>query len=266
MKYITGSIGKFVVTGLLFFMISVQSFSQDKNKREFYQVTVYHYTTSEQEQIIDQYLEKAWLPALHRMRISDIGVFAPVTNDTATDKRIYVVVPLQSLDALTKIPATLAKDKNYQAEASAYLDASYDKAPYQRMESILLQAFTKAPKMQRPALKGSMDQRIFELRSYESATEKIFANKVKMFNEGNEISIFRRLHFNAIFYGEVMAGGRMPNLMYMTSFENMDDRNAHWKSFSADAEWKTVSSLPEYQHNVSHIDIILMHPKPYSDY
>jgi hypothetical protein len=134
------------------------------------------------------------------------------------------------------------------------------------MENILLEAFPLAPKMQLPALKSGKKDRVYELRSYESATEKIYRNKVQMFNEGGEIALFKRLNFNAIFYGNVIAGSKMPNLMYMTSFENMEDRDNHWKTFSADPEWKKLSALPEYQKNVSHIDITLIYPAEYSDY
>jgi hypothetical protein len=58
----------------------------------------------------------------------------------------------------------------------------------------------------------------------------------------------------------------MPNLMYMTSFENMQDREAHWKSFGDDPSWKKLSAAPEYQNNVSHIDITFLHPTDYSDF
>jgi len=57
----------------------------------------------------------------------------------------------------------------------------------------------------------------------------------------------------------------MPNLMYMTSFENMASREQHWKDFSADPFWKKLVADPQYQHNVSHIDIIFLHPTAYSD-
>ncbi len=87
-----------------------------------------------------------------------------------------------------------------------------------------------------------------------------------MFNEGDEIGLFERLNFNAIFYGEVIAGSKMPNLMYMTSFDNMQERDEHWKKFSADPYWKKLSSLPEYQQNVSHIDINFLRPLDFSDY
>jgi len=120
--------------------------------------------------------------------------------------------------------------------------------------------------MELPKLNGPKKERVYELRSYESATEKIFENKVKMFNEGDEIGLFKRLNFNAVFYSRVLSGSKMPNLMYMTTFENKADRDAHWKNFSADPYWKKLSSMEEYQHNVSHIDIYFLQPAEYSDF
>ncbi|MBS1567680.1 MAG: NIPSNAP family protein, partial [Bacteroidetes bacterium] len=119
--------------------------------------------------------------------------------------------------------------------------------------------------MQLPALKSAHEEHIYELRSYESATEKLNVNKVQMFNTGGEIALFKRLGFNAIFYAGVISGSHMPNLMYMTSFENRAARDEHWKTFGDDAEWKKLKALPEYQNNVSHADIVLCHATPYSD-
>ncbi len=79
-----------------------------------------------------------------------------------------------------------------------------------------------------------------------------------MFNEGGEIALFEQLRFNAIFYGEVLAGSKMPNLMYMASFENMEVRNEHWKTFSASPVWKMLSADPQYQNNVSKINLKTM--------
>ena len=39
-----------------------------------------------------------------------------------------------------------------------------------------------------------------------------------MFNAGGEIDIFTKLNFNAVFYGDVIVGSHMPNLMYLTCF------------------------------------------------
>jgi len=77
--------------------------------------------------------------------------------------------------------------------------------------------------------------------------------------------LFKKLGFNAVFYASVLSGAHMPNLMYMTSFENMASREQHWKTFGSDPFWKNLSASPEYQHNVSHIDIVFLHPTDYSD-
>lgn len=237
-----------------------------KPPRELYQITVYHFSNEAQEKMLDNYLQNALLPALHRLGMLQVGVFKALANDTATDKILYVFTTIQSLDFAIKLPLKLQSDKAYQEASAAYTNAAYTAPPYSRMETILLRAFPLAPKMQVPLLKSAKKDRVYELRSYESATEKIFANKVHMFNEGDEIGLFKRLNFNASFYASVIAGSKMPNLMYMTSFENMADRDAHWKNFVDDPHWKKISKMPEYQHNVSHADIIFLRPTPYSDF
>jgi len=251
---------------LLFLPVLLSSWSKgSKPAREFYQFTIYHFSSVEQEKALDNYLEHALLPALHRMNINHVGVFKAIANDTAAAKVLYVLIPVKSLDMVTKIPAKLTNDKEYQSKGAGYINAAYTAPPYSRMEAILLQAFTLAPQAQVPSLNAPKKERVYELRSYESATEKIYENKVRMFNEGDEIGLFKRLNFNAVFYSEVIAGSKIPNLMYMTSFENMADRDAHWKSFVSDPYWKKLSAMPEYQNNVSHIDITFLRPAEYSD-
>lgn len=237
-----------------------------KDNREFYQFTIYHYSSIEQEKILDEYLQQALLPALHRMSIPNIGVFKPLGNDTSTGKSLYVFFSFASLDRITAIQKTLEEDKAYQTAGAAYINATHTVPPYSRFEKIITQAFPLAPTMKLPNLESDKNQRVYELRSYESATEKIFRNKVQMFNEGDEIGLFSRLNFNAVFYSEVIAGGKMPNLMYMTSFSDMADRDAHWKNFVEDPYWKKLSSMPEYKDNVSHIDITFLRPVSYSDF
>lgn len=248
-----------VVTGLPAFCFN------KKPDREFYQIKIYHFKTPEQEKSIDAYLKNALIPALHRTGISKTGVFKPLANDTAADKLIYVLMPLRSFEQLLALPEVLDKDADYNSAAADYLNAVYNNPPYTRMESVLLKAFRLAPRMQLHHLTGPQADRIFEMRSYESPTEKLYLNKVHMFNEGGEVPLFKRLDFNAIFYADVINGSHMPNLMYMTCFDNMAARDAHWKTFSADPEWKKLSAMPGYQHNVSKAEIILMHAAEYSD-
>lgn len=251
---------------LLLLALSVSWMTPGKNNPAVYQLTVYQYRDSAQEKILDNYLSEALIPALHKLKFEKTGVFKALANDTSLVKKIYVLIKGSSLDELAAISGKLNAVPGFKEKGAAYTDAVYTHPPYERMEVIYLKAFPLAPGLEIPSLKSPKNERVYELRSYESATEKIFRNKVHMFNEGGEIALFKRLNFNAIFYGEVIAGARMPNLMYMTSFENMADRDAHWKSFSSDPEWKKLSALPEYQKNVSHIDITFLRPAGYSDY
>ncbi|MCW3092868.1 MAG: family containing protein [Ferruginibacter sp.] len=252
---------------ILLFALPLLSTAERPNKDgEFYQITIYHFSTGDQQKLIDQYLQQAYLPALHRQKLKNIGVFTAIANDTAADKRLYLVIPIKSLKQVTEITENLAGDNEYQLNGKTYLEATYKTPPYTRMEKILTQAFPLAPFLTLPKLTGPAAERVYELRSYESATEKIFQNKVQMFNEGGEIALFKQLNFNAVFYSSVIAGSNMPNLMYMTSFENMADRNAHWKSFGASPEWKKLSAMPEYQNNVSKNTSYFLHTTPYSDY
>jgi hypothetical protein len=235
-------------------------------KQEFYSIKIYQLKNKEQEERVDKFLKAAYLPALHRLGIPEVGVFKPIGNDTAAIRRIYVLIPLRTLEQFTGLPGSLAKDAQYQADGKDYLEAVYDNVPYLRIESVLLQAFPDMPRHAAPkSLTTPPSERIYELRSYEGPTEKYFTNKVQMFNQGGEIGLFQRLGFNAVFYASVVSGAHMPNLMYMTSFANMAAREEHWKNFSSDPFWKTLSAAPEYQHNVSHIDIVFMHPADYSD-
>lgn len=254
------------VVALLLVQTNSMAQQKAKAKKEFYQFTIYHYSTAEQEKILDTYLEDALLPALHRMNINTVGVFKPWGNDTLAAKLLYVFMPLSSIDKTITIKEKLLTDEVYLTAGAAYINSLHNLAPYNRIETIISASFPLAPAMKLPALKAVKKERVYELRSYESATEKIFDNKVHMFNEGDEIGLFTKLNFNAVFYSSVIAGSKMPNLMYLTCFENMEDRDAHWKSFGDHPGWKKLSSMPEYQNNVSHIDITFLQPADYSDF
>lgn len=232
--------------------------------REYYQIRIYHVKTEAQVQRVDSFLRTAYLPALHRAGIREVGVFKPVTQDTA-DLKIYVLIPFRSLEHFEKLPATLEKDAAYQQAGSSYINAAHNNTAYTRLESILLRAFIGMPVHATPGLTGPKSERVYELRSYESPSEKYHINKVKMFNDGDEVGIFRRLGFNAVFYAEVLSGSRMPNLMYMTTFRDQADRDARWKSFSADPDWKKLSAMEEYKNNVSKADKFFLRPVEYSD-
>ncbi|HEY0108235.1 MAG TPA: NIPSNAP family protein [Fibrella sp.] len=229
-------------------------------KREFYQLKIYHVKNDSQKERLEKFVQQAYLPALHRAGVGKVGVFKP----TQTDSLLFILIPFKSADQFAKLAGQLDKDKQYASAAQDYMNAEFNNPVYSRFESILMEAFEGMPTLNVPALTSAPSERIYELRSYEAATEKLHENKISQFNNG-ELDIFKRLGFNTVFCGQVRAGGRMPNLMYMTSFENKAARDAHWKEFSADPAWKKLNAMPEYAHNFMRMDMYLLNPTAYSE-
>jgi hypothetical protein len=246
---------------LFVILINLTSYGQGTN---YYQIKIYH-TTKAQEPIVENFLKTAYIPALKRNGVAKVGVFKPIALDT-TDFKIYVFISFNSLDQFDKLNPTLSKDQQYKTAAKEYLEAPYNKPSYSRIESILLRAFSGMPMPEVPKLTAPKNERVYELRSYESASENYAASKIKQFNEGSEITIFKDLNFNAVFYGEVLSGARMPNLMYMTTFNNKADRDTHWQAFNTAPVWQALRAQTEYQRNTSKSDIIFLYPTEYSDY
>ena len=248
-----------------FIVLSFNCYSEQTSNGIF-QIRIYHLKNDAQVKATDHYLETAFLPALHRFGIKNIGVFKPIANDTAAQKRIYVLIRFSSADQWKKMNDRLNSDAVYQSSGKDFLNGDAKNPGFERMESILLEPFSAHPGLTLPKKKNA--ERIFELRSYESPTEVLFEKKVAMFNTGGEIPIFNRLGFNPVFYGKVISGSRMPNLMYMPVFDNEEKKNEGWKRFGSDTTWKRISTIPENQNdvNVNHIDSIMMHSTDYSDY
>jgi hypothetical protein len=254
---------KKIISALLFILILTCSFSL--SARDYYQIKVYTLKDKAQEATVDKYLKEAYLPALHKIGINTVGVFKPIADEQTVETKIFVFIPLTDLSQIESIDLKLANDKQYLLAGAEYINAKHDNPPYQRIESILLKAFAKMPAFYKPNFDTPKSEQIFELRSYEGASEKIWRKKVEMFNEGGETNIFKEVGSNAIFYGEVISGANMPNLMYMTSYSDMESNAAHWAEFRKHPDWKELSGKEEYKNTVSHIDKWLCHPTEYSD-
>ncbi|SFU10501.1 NIPSNAP protein [Algoriphagus locisalis] len=253
-----------LITSLLILAVTFLSSTSFAQKRDFYELRTYHFENAEQEAMLDDYLANAFIPAAHKYGIAKVGVFKPIASQPNAGKAIYLFLPFKSMNDFVALEGKLAKDQAYQTAGSAYINASHTNPPYKRIESSLLQAMSGQPKFAESKLTNAKKDRVYELRSYEAATERLYQAKVKMFNSG-EMDIFEKLNCSPIFYGETIAGANMPNLVYMTTHENMDIRNEHWKQFGTDPDWLGMRDLPEYANTVSRNDTKLLYPVEYSE-
>ena len=234
--------------------------------REFYEIRIYHLSNATQEKRVDDFLKNALIPAFHKNNILHVGVFKPLANDTAAIRKIYVLIPYKSLEQFTSVTDRIDKDKDFLSSGADYINAPDNDPPYLRIEKILTKAFPKAPVMQPVKMTSPFSERVYEMRSYESHTEKLHAKKVQMFNDGDEIGLFKRLGFNAVFYSQALTGSALPNLIYMITFHNMAAHDKLWDNFRNDPQWKKLSALPEYQNVMYKADSFLLRPTDYSDY
>jgi hypothetical protein len=227
--------------------------------REFYELRTYEMQTGNRKAILNDYLEKACIPALNRLGSKPVGVFTVLSGSNSLD--LFVLVPHASLESFLAAPARLAADAEYQKAAAPYLAASIDNPAYTRFESTLLWAFKGVPRLRVPAETAGNKPRIFELRIYDSHSETAALKKI---DEGGEIGIFDRVGLRPVFFGQTLVGRRQPNLVYLTVHQDMAAREKTWEDFRNSPDWKALSSNPAYANTVSATTVVFLRPAAYS--
>jgi hypothetical protein len=233
-----------------------------ETSREFYELRTYEMPTGNRKAVLNDYLEKAGIPAWNRLGVKPVGVFTVVSGSNALN--LFVLIPYPSLEHFLSAPVKLAADAEYQKAAGTYLSASIDNPAYTRYESTLLWSFKNVPRVRVPAETAGNKPRLFELRIYESHSEVVALKKIEMFNEGGEIGIFDRVGLRSVFFGQTLVGRRQPNLVYMTVHQDMVAREKTWEDFRNSPDWKALSSNPAYANTVSATTVIFLRPAAYS--
>ena len=229
-----------------------------ESKQEYLEFRKYRLHVGSKKNLLGDFLRKVGIPAMNRIGIKPVGVFSAIYGPN--DPTLYVLLVHKTLDTVVNSSSMLMEDTEYQGAGADFINAPLSEPTFVRMESSLMLAFKDMPKLEVPEKKS----RIFELRTYESHSIKAAKKKIEMFNEGGEIAIFKKTGLQPVFFGETLIGPMMPNLTYMLVFENMADRDAKWKVFGADPDWKKLRSDPAYRDTVSNITDIILRPAPYS--
>ena len=216
-----------------------------------------------QRKLADDYFRDALVPGLNRMQINPVGVFN-VTIGPETPAT-YVLIPSTSVDKLVTVDDRLAKDAEYMKTATPFLNAPGKEPAFGRMESSLMQAYEKMPKITLPAASTSRSPRVFELRTYESPSIQDHWKKIEQMSSG-EGDIFTKAGIPQVFYGDTLIRSRLPNLTYMICFDSLAERDKKWDAFRSSPEWKALSSDPRfaYEDIVSNITNIMLAPTSYS--
>jgi hypothetical protein len=213
-------------------------------------------TLDQQRKRLTEYVTQNYLPALVREGAGPIGLFSPTVGADAPF--LLMVAQHATLDDFDR---SHTKIWNNAALTSAAEKLRAGGRPYERMEVALLRCFGGFPAIGAPASASGQAARVFELRTYESDTTLSLKKKIGMFESG-EIAIFRKSGLAPIFFGERLAGEKMPSLTYMVAFDNLAAREAAWRAFGTSEEWHKLSTAPGLSDGdvVSNISNLLLSP------
>lgn len=226
-------------------------------QKEMYELRVYELKFGKPENILQDFIENALMPALNRQNITNVGVFDEVGD--ALPKKIYLFIPYKNMEAFQKTYEALKTDEVLKNNSKIYNETEEQTFPYVRYTTSFFIAFEGFPNV----IKPNTDDSLFELRIYEGYNENAFQRKVKMFNE-SEFKIFEDVGLRPVFFGEQIAGPQMPNLTYMLAFKDMEDHDVTWEKFGPHPEWQRIIELPEYANTVSNIRRVFLKPLSYS--
>lgn len=250
-------------TILPFLALSLLCGIASAEEKQVLELRTYTLVDAAAEEKLDTYLDQALIPALQRQGLGPIGAFdqAGQPEDGAIEVLLLIAGP--SVEAVTGATAKLASDEAYQQAAEDYLGTPAKKPLVKRIRSELLLSFDCWPQVQVPPQKKAGKSRLFELRVYESPTEKFGELKVEMFNSG-EVPIFLDSQITPVFMGQALVGDLMPNLTYMTVYDDDEARQEGWKNFRKHPDWKVLSAVQKYKGTVSKIHKSDWVPKPFS--
>lgn len=231
--------------------------------RQYYELRKYLLQSGPQSQITGKYISDALIPALNRMGISPVGAFSlNIGPETPT---LYLLLPSANLETLVNAELRLREDHQFLAAAEPFWSCPAGSPAFQRVESTLLIAFEGSPELILPPPTAQKGKRIFQLRSYESPSNRDHVRKVEMFHSG-EFEVFQRAGFWQVFYGDALIGSRLPQLTYMLSFSDLSQLNQLWAAFRDDPQWKKLSADPKFSFEsiVSNITNLVLDPTTYS--
>jgi hypothetical protein len=229
--------------------------------RQYIELRRYHLLPGNKQRAFGTFVSDAMVPAMNRAGVAKVGAFTVMYGENAPS--LLLVLTHQSLESVVSLRERMAADAEYNRAGAAIIEAPMADPPFVRVESSLLRAFEAMPAVEPSAGAAKATPRIYEMRTYESHSDRAALNKLKMFNAG-EVPIFRRTGLTPVFFGETVVGAKMPSLTYMLTFADMPARDAAWSAFIKDPDWKTLSSDPQYKDNVSAISDIILRPTAYS--
>ena len=243
----------FLSTAAMLGMTPVSGIPQFENSKQskgeqYFEWIRYHLPVGSRQGLTARYYRDVAIPALNKAGIDNVGVFNVKHGDN--QPTLHVIIPHPSLESVITLNDRLLNDEKFVQAGEHFLNAPTSEKAFLSMEKTLLKAFSKFPQIQVPKQKKANSPRIFQARTYESPNLIAAKKKLHQFNEGGEVDIFIRTGLQPVLFGEIIAGDRMPGLVYLLAFDNMADLAKSWATFDADPTWLELFNDPYYGKNI----------------
>jgi hypothetical protein len=214
-----------------------------------------------QQRRLSEFLEKHHLPMTRRLGIGPVGYFQVYLGPDSP--KLVLLTTYNSLAEVESKRAAMRADAAWMKAFEEF--GAADEAPYDRQEAWLLRAFDGMPRLEAPPSGENQPAHLFDLRIYESESERDSYEKVRMF-DSEEIKIFRRSGIHPVFFGKTLFGSKMPNLAYMVWYNDLEARSAAWTNFANDEDWKRIRVQPGWTDAeiVSNVSNTFLRALPFS--
>lgn len=179
------------------------------------------------------WLEKRALPLFQKHRFGPSGFFTMEVGPF-----IPAVFGILSYPSLTDMEAAWGRMDADAEMAAAVAELEKDEPAFYREDTTLLRATPFSPPL-KPAAPGDPAHKIFELRIYESPTQRQLGYLHERF-AGGEIEIFHKSGIHPVLYADTIIGPNRPNMAYLIPFESEAQREKAWATFRNDPDWQRI--------------------------
>lgn len=202
-------------------------------KSRFFTLERFLMKNGDQPARLHEYLSTGLVPAMAKLHDGPVVVL-----DALVAAHMPSVVLLRGYSSITQ-PQEIA-DKYWKDEKHLAAFQKWESGNDSTAERWSTSLLVSAPYMTDIAIdKERKTPRLFELRQYHSPTWRQLGALNERFS-GPEIRIFHRVGIHPILFSTTMFGDNIPNLTYLTPFENLAEREKAWTAFGADPEWVKV--------------------------
>jgi NIPSNAP len=204
-----------------------------QSPREYYQFVTLRLQSGPQVSRMLGWFEKRAFPIFEKHKFGPIGIFN--VNVGPDIPSVVAIIPYLSLAQMESLWAELASDPDWRA-ARGELDTG--DPPFYR-EDVALRRATPFAQPLKATAPGEPAHKVYELRIYESPTERQLGYLHNRF-AGGEIDVFHKSGIHPVLYSDTLIGPNMPNMAYLIPFENEGSRENAWAAFGQNPDWQRI--------------------------